>query len=385
LGSADSAWLPQISVTGSESRDYGDHADAYGNLVSTPQDSRDAAANLSWTVFDFGAREGRIRSARHLLDAAAATTNRAIQQTILIVTQGFYGVIAADASLAAAQTTESTAAKSLDVARSLRTGGVATQGDVLQAQTAFDQSVLARMQSQFSAQSAHGALAASLGLTADQPLKLTADPVPTAVPVLAARMSDLMAQAVKQRPDLAAAQAQRDSAEADVSVVRATGWPTIALSASRNFVGTTGVPNQTYGVVGVSVTVPIFLGFSVDYGVRQAQAALEGRNAGLEQSQVSVSLDVWNAYYGLQSANDQLTETGTLLTTAQDNLDVALGRYQSGVGTIIDLLTAQTAAGTARQVRINSELNWEIARSQLALALGRLTGAEPLNTDASLP
>jgi hypothetical protein len=47
--------------------------------------------------------------------------------------------------------------------------------------------------------------------------------------------------------------------------------------------------------------------------------------------------------------------------------------------------TAQNAAASARQLRINAELNWEVARAQLALALGRLTGAQPLNADSSLP
>jgi outer membrane protein TolC len=49
------------------------------------------------------------------------------------------------------------------------------------------------------------------------------------------------------------------------------------------------------------------------------------------------------------------------------------------------VLTAQAAAALARQTRINSELGWRVARAQLALALGRLSGAEPLAGDAALP
>ncbi len=137
--------------------------------------------------------------------------------------------------------------------------------------------------------------------------------------------------------------------------------------------------------MGLNITVPIFTGFQVGYNVRQAQAALQTREANAEQIRLNVSLDVWNAYYSLDSANQQLVTTGTLTKTAQDNQDVAVGRYQAGVGTIIDLLTAQTGAASARQLRISAELNWEVARAQLALALGRLRGAEPLNPESSLP
>ncbi len=94
---------------------------------------------------------------------------------------------------------------------------------------------------------------------------------------------------------------------------------------------------------------------------------------------------MWNAYYSLDSANKQLAGTATLVKTAEDNNQVAIGRYQSGVGTIIDVLTAQSAAASARLLRINAELGWQVARAELALALGRLTGAEPLSPGAALP
>jgi outer membrane protein TolC len=305
LGQAESAWLPTVGATASETRDYGEHVDATGNLDSSPQNVRDAALNLSWTLYDFGGRGGRIRSANRLLDAAAKT--------------------------------------------------------------------------------AHGALAVVLDLNADHPLKLDAQSVPAEVPALTLRMADLMAEAMRQRPDLAAARAQRDAAEANITVARAVGRPSISIQAGRNLAYTAGVANQNYNQVGVYVTVPIFNGFNTSYGVRQAQAVLEASEANVEQARLNVTLGVWNAYYSLDSANQQLAGTATLVKTAEDNNQVAIGRYQSGVGTIIDVLTAQTAAAGARLLRIDAEFGWEVARAQLALALGRLTGADPLDPRPDLP
>jgi len=74
-----------------------------------------------------------------------------------------------------------------------------------------------------------------------------------------------------------------------------------------------------------------------------------------------------------------------LLKTAEQNEQVALGRYKAGVGSIVDVLTAQTALATAREQRITAELGWKVARAQLALALGRLSSAEPLTNSAPLP
>jgi TolC family type I secretion outer membrane protein len=385
LGSAESAWLPDISASGSVSRTFGSHQDDSGVVTSADQTTKDAAINLSWTLYDFGGREGRIRSAKYLLDAAAATASSVAQQTILNVVQDYYGVVAADAGLTAAQTTQDTAAHSLEIARALREGGVATLADVLQAQTAYEEAVLSRIQAAQTMKSSHGSLAVVIGSAADQPLKLAADPVPAQVPALSARMEDLMAEAAKQRPDLAAARSDVDAAIADVTVARAAGRPSISITAGRSRVNQQGTPTQNYGQVGINVSVPLFTGFSAGYGVRQAQAALQSREVNAEQVRLNVSLDVWNAYYSLDSANQQLETTGTLMTTASSNQDVAVGRYQAGVGSILDLLTAQTAAASARQLRISAELNWEVARAQLALALGRLTGAQPLNAEVALP
>ena len=386
LGSAESAWLPTVTVTGQESREFGgDHADVNGNIVSSPQNSGDATANLTWTLFDFGNRTGRIRSAHSLLDASAYTVNRTVQQTVGLVVQSYYGVVANDALLGSAKATEEVTQHTLEIARALSQGGVASLGDVLQAQTAYQQAVLTRVQANAAAISARGTLAVNLGLTADEAFRLAPDPVPKEVPALSARISDLMMEAARQRPDLKAAQAQRDSAEANITVARAAGLPSISIGALHSFTSTTDVTNQNYNQIGVSVTIPIFSGFNVSYNVRQAQAALKAQEINLEQVGLSVTLDVWNGYYNLESANEQLGVTTDLVKTADDNLQVSLGRYQGGVGSILDVLTAQTAAATAHQLQINAQLGWKVSRAQLALALGRLSSSEPLSDSANLP
>jgi outer membrane protein TolC len=385
LGSAESAWLPQVSVTGAQQRDFGQHADVSGNFSSAAQNTRDATVNLTWTLYDFGGRGARIRSARSLLEAAAATVSSTAQQTVAGVVQSYYGVVAGDALLGAAKITEEVTAHSLEIARSLRTGGVGTLADVLQAETAHEQALLASLQAAVAAASARGNLAVTLGLAADHGFALAAEPIPSELPALTARMADLMAEAARQRPDLKAAEAERDAAEANVTVARALGRPSITIGALHSIQSTTGLPNENYDQVGLSLNWPLFSGFSTSYGVRQAQAGLRTQEANLQQVGLNVTLDVWNAYNSLMSANQQLGVTADLTKTAGDNLDVALGRYQAGVGTIVDVLTAQTAAASARQFRINAELGWKVARAQFSLALGRLSSAEPMSDNLSMP
>jgi outer membrane protein len=385
VGAAKSAWYPELSATGGGKRTSGDYVDATGNNITETQNTGDATISLSWVLYDFGGRSGRIDSAKRLYEAAGATAVSVVQQVIRSVVQGYYGVVAADANLEAARLNEQATAKSLEIARTLQQGGVGTQADVLQAQTAHEQAVLAQVQALANTKSSRGSLAVALGLTADVALVLAPDPVPAQVPALSARMADLMAEAERQRPDLAAARARADSAAADVRVARATGLPQISLGAQHTYISTTSLPNQNFSQFGVTVTVPIFTGFNTVYSVREARETLAEREASVEQTRLAVSLDVWNAYYGLDSANQQLGAAAALLKTADDNEQVALGRYQSGVGTILDVVTAQSAAAAAREQRINAELGWKVARAQMAFALGRLSSAAPLAGSAALP
>jgi outer membrane protein len=386
LGGAESAWLPSVVATGQEESEFGgQHADINGDIVSTNQNTRDATATLTWTLWDFGNRTGHIQNAHSLLDAAAYTASRTVQTTVSSVVQVYYGVVADDALLALAKSMEEITKHTLDIAQALAKGGVGSLGDVLQAQTAYQQAVLARVQAEATAINARGTLAVTLGLTADEAFRLAADPVPKDVPPLSSRIADLMAQAALQRPDLKAAQAEVAAAEANISVARAAGLPSISIGALHTFAATTGVPNENYNTVGITVTLPIFSGFNVSYNVRQAQAALQAQQMNLEQVGLGVTSDVWTGYYTLDSANQQLTVTADLVKTADDNLQVSLGRYQGGVGSILDVLTAQQAESAAHQLQIGAQLGWRVARSQLALALGRLSSWEPLKDDAAIP
>ena len=51
---------------------------------------------------------------------------------------------------------------------------------------------------------------------------------------------------------------------------------------------------------------------------------------------------------------------------------VALGRYKAGAGSILDLVTAQSALASARQQQVQALYGWYIAKAALAQALGQL-------------
>jgi outer membrane protein len=85
-----------------------------------------------------------------------------------------------------------------------------------------------------------------------------------------------------------------------------------------------------------------------------------------------VALDVWKAYQSLTTATQSLKTTVDLVASAEQAERVALGRYKAGVGTVLDLLTAQSALASARLQRIQAALDWFVYRATLAQAVGTL-------------
>jgi outer membrane protein len=184
-------------------------------------------------------------------------------------------------------------------------------------------------------------------------------------------ISALIEQARQHRPDLLAAAAQVKAAQAGADAARAAGRPTISLSASSTQYNYSGI-NSHGSLVGINLSVPIFSGYATTYHVRSAEAQFDAKNAQFQQVRLQVALDVWTAYQNLTTATQSLRTSADLLDSAQQSARVALGRYKAGVGSILDVLNAQSALASARLQRIQSTFNWNISRATLAQAMGSL-------------
>ena len=91
----------------------------------------------------------------------------------------------------------------------------------------------------------------------------------------------------------------------------------------------------------------------------------------------------------MRTANQSITAATTFVSSAEESARVALGRYKAGVGNILDTLNAQSALATARQQKIQADLNWNIARASLAQSIGILDNAMiqslPENNNFAMP
>lgn len=362
VGVSKSAYLPGVSLNAADNRTSG---------TAPGVDQRSVGVTFSYLLYDFGSRSANLENSRQLLAAANATQDSTVQSVFLAAVQDYYQVQATSAALNSALESERAAKESFDAAAARYNAGSATPADKLQAQTAYSQATLNRITADGNLRNAQGTLANMIGLDANRSVSLI--PANTvAIPEnFEGDISALIEQARQHRPDLQAAAAQVKAAEAGADAARAAGRPTISLTASSNQYNYSGI-NSNGSLVGINLSVPLFTGYATTYHVRSAEAQLDARNAQLEQVHLQVALDVWTAYQNLATATQSLRTTAVLLDSAQQSAQVALGRYKAGVGSILDVLNAQSALASARLQRIQSTFNWNISRASLAQAMGSL-------------
>jgi len=384
VGAGRASFLPTINGNWQGTRDIArNHVTGYPQYDSDySKNLQNADVSLSWVLYDFGGRSAALRNANELLAAAQANQLATLQTVFGTVAKDFYAAQAAQGTLAAAREVEQTARSSADAATARTDRGVAAISDQLQAQTAYAEAVVSRTKAESDWASAVGTLASDMNLAPAMPITLpdVGDGVKPDHD-FGDSVAVLIEDAQQHYPGIAAAEAQVAAARAKAAQTRAEGLPRLNLVAQYNFnnrptslqLGFPVFPaTHREWYLGFQVTIPFFEGFTRTYQVRQAEAQTEVQVELLAEARQQVGLDVWNAYQSLQSATKNLDNGAKLLTLAQHSYEAAQRRYQIGVGSILELLNAQSALANAKKQRIQALTDWRSARLQLASKLGRL-------------
>ncbi|HEX6533261.1 MAG TPA: TolC family protein [Gemmatimonadaceae bacterium] len=337
--------------------------------------------SLSWLLFDFGERSGAIEGAQQALIAADFTHNAAIQQVVLQVESAYFDYVASRALVTAQRQTADEARANLAAAQERRRVGVATVADELQARTALSQALLALETTEGTLQTTRGALAVAVGLPANTPYDVQPPDTTLAVAGIADSVGTLIDRAVQARPDLAAAIADSAQASAHVREVRGARLPSLSLDGTGGRTYLRSLPNggNSYTLT-LGLRIPLFAGFSRAYDQVQAEAQARAAAARLDATRQQVIFEVFSSYYALQTATRRVRTADDLLASARQSHEVALARYKAGVGTVLDLLAAQSALADARAQQVQARWIWRTALAQLAHDAGVLDvhGGSPL-------
>ena len=366
LGAERSAYFPRLDGAVSAARGNFGITGAGADATLT---TYGPSVTLSMLLLDMGGRAADVEEARLELLAADWVHNATVQSVILNVQLTYVGYLDAKGQLEAANASVKTAQAALDAATVRHEAGVGTIAEVLLAKTALSQAQLAVDTLNGQVMALRGSLATAMGLPATTPYDVGALPGEMPFELADRAVEPLIAQARSRRPELAAALVDAEKAATHVRSVRAEALPTLTASAAA---GRTYYDPTTYGSEGDSwsarllLTIPLFTGFEARYNVMKAREDAAAVQAQAETLDQQVILEVWTSYYGLKTADQLVRTSRDLLASAEQSERVAFGRYREGVGTIIDLLAAQSALAGARSQEIRARAQWFAALARLA-------------------
>jgi outer membrane protein len=338
--------------------------------------------SIDYDLIDFGRRDAQAASALNQLVATNLLFNREVQQVVFEVERGFYELDEAHANVVAAEATVKLATTDRTNAERRQHNGLATQPDVLLARQREAQAEFDLENARLGVSLAQADLAVALGVRADQAPEvepLGNQPLPIA---LGADVEQLIDDAVRERPDLAAKVSAVRARQADVALARASFYPTIGFTsfygeqAFNYHLSNPPTPTFTamapeYGA-GVAVKWDIFTGFSHINSVKEAEAERDAARADLEGAELDVAANVWRAYFSYRTARRKYDYAEALLAASQSSYDSNVKSYSHGLATIIDLLSAERELATARYTIIQSKAEFLISAAAVTFATGAI-------------
>ena len=334
----------------------------------------DLRATLSQTVFDITALNN-YRSAKEVSRANEFTAEDARDLVVLAVAGAYVQVIASKAKVDSARAQLDTANTLFKQTSEQRNVGLVAQVDVnrSQVQALTQQQRLLSLQNDLAKQKIN--LARLTGLPPTDTYDIS-DDVPYA-PAPAITVEAAIREALEQRSDLKAAEAQVRAAERARSAARAERLPSVSVSADYGVIGVN--PSQSHGtftVVG-TIRVPIWQGGRTEGSIEQAEAALIERRAELEDIKGRIESEVRNAYSDLQAATNQVDLSLKNISVSQQNLDLTRQRFEAGVSDNLEVVQSQESVATARLDYINGVFAHNLAKLSLARAIGRVAESLP--------
>jgi outer membrane protein len=341
-----------------------------GNVV--PWQTRfGPSISFSYLLYDFGVRGYQIETSEYRLLAANLSHNRALQDVIFLVEQAYYRLIGNDALVKVNEQSLKNAKTALEAAQKRRESGLATAADVYRTETSVAQSELFLTRSRGELEKSRGQLAAVVGLPVNKALGVRPMEAPLQLGSIAESIADLLARAKATRPDLVAAEAQVRAAQASAKATARAGLPSIEVNGAAGHTlfndNRNAVSNYN---VGLALRIPIFTGFRDTYSARQAQFQAEAAEANRDVLVKQAEVEVWQGYYDLTTVTSSISSAEAQVRSAEQTAQATLARYQSGFGTILDLITAQQEESNARVQRIQSYLDWFTTLARLQVAVG---------------
>jgi outer membrane protein len=367
IGQAKANYYPQIDWTSSASRTSVGRKSSFGfETKSVIFNSYSTSANLSQLIYDFGktAEQVKIQSLNH--DSSLSDFENVTDQIILNVKQAYYGLLQAKRNRDVAAEAVKQFQQHLDQAKGFFEVGTKPKFDVTKAEVDLSNSKLSLIIAENAVKIAISNLNNAIGFP-DAPEYEIEDNLFFKKYEMV--FDDAISKAYENRPDLKSIIAKKQAAESSVELAKKDYYPVLTGNAGYDYAGNT-FPLEKGWNIGASFSVPVFNGFITKYQVEEAKANLNVLSANEELLKQTIFLEVQQAYLNLKQAEDSIPTAELGVKQAEENFEIANGRYSAGVGNPIEVTDAEVLLANAKLSYIQALYNYKVSKASLEKAMG---------------
>lgn len=325
---------------------------------------------LTQLVSDFGRTHELVKSSslRAQADQERVVTTRA--DVLLGVDRAYFVALRAQAVLIVARQTVKERQLVADQVGELEKNKIKSGLDLSFANVDLAQAQLLLLQAQNDLDTSYAELSTALGYGDERMFQLVDEPLLPAPP---SDFSDLLQQALRNRPDLISLRLDAASAHSYAAAERDLWFPTISAAGAAGLTpyGADQLAPR-YAAVGVNVNIPIFNGHLFGALRSEANSRAQAQDQYLRDLQNQIVRDVRTAWLNANSAFQRLALTDQLLEHATDALDLAQSRYKLGLSSIIELSQAQLNITQAELESASAKYDYETQLSVLNYQIGSL-------------
>jgi outer membrane protein len=373
LGQQMAAYYPTINFNNR----YQTSQSSTSGGADRANDTFSSQASFNMTLYNFGKREGNVQAARDTLDATRQDYATTTQDIVLAIKQAYYVYLGAQELVRVRQETVRSRDLLVRQARGFYEVGTRARIDVARAEANLFSAQADLIAAENAVKIAWVTLRNAMGSP-----RLPEQPVAPDSPEVELSMNLAGARTVAfdVRTELKSFESQRKASDQLIATARRGHLPDLLFDASygRRHVSDQQIngrtlntfPLQPTWTVGLNFNIPIFDGFRTTNRVEETLHNYYNIRAQEEDRRQLIALEVEQSYLRVVELQERIKATDSAARAAKENLDLAQGRYQVGVGSIIEVTDAETLYTDAQTTYIRTIYEYKIADAQLARAMG---------------
>lgn len=377
VGQSKSNYYPQINWSSSYSRISPSSGKSGSSLSSSGAtgssfgktgsfDEYFAGFNLSQNIYDFGKTPTQVKIQNFNLDSSRSEFGNVTEQVIFNVKQSYYGVLQAKRNRDVSAESLKQFQQHLEQAKGFYAVGVKPKFDVTKAEVDLGNAKLNLIMAGNALRLAVVSLNNAMGVPDASEYILEDNLSLQKYNII---FEDALSNAYKNRPDLKSIIAKKKAAEESIELTKKGYYPLLTGSAAYNWSGER-FPLENGWNVGATLSFPLFSGFLTKYQVEEAKANLNVLTANEESVKQAVFLEVQQAYLNLKDAEERIPTAELTVRQAEENFEIANGRYTAGVGNPIEVTDAEVLLTNAKTAYIQALYDYKVAWASLEKAMG---------------